>query len=400
MSGGSTRIGAALVVVQFLVVAVLWLSKSDQFTTASSDYFDVAHYHSISTIGYADFQLAFFPGFPGFWKLSGLGILGIALVNMFVYFGSLWYLSKTFQWSTKGLLLAALGPSLVFYCIPYTEAFFFAAAVWILVGIHKGKLLWTAIGLFVCALIRPTVSVLIIGLLLLEILRSETFKDWLKRSSLWMVSGVGGVLCAFLIQFLMTGKWFEFFEAQRLWGNELQWPQFPLSSWAGPKIVLLDAAALAVGMLSIIMVLRWVFLRLNRGRLALQPTLVLSALYLAGVTGIVLLFRGGELFSLNRFVFASPFFLVVLVWVAGLEWKKVHLWVIGGLFLFFTAFGSFGHIQTTLSFLALTFGLSLPMFFNHPQKVVRYSSLSIFTVGLLIVQIALILRFLNGEWIG
>jgi len=43
----------------------------------------------------------------------------------------------------------------------------------------------------------------------------------------------------------------------------------------------------------------------------IRKEVVFSLCYLAGITFIVLIFRGGNLFSLNRFVFAVPFIIVV-----------------------------------------------------------------------------------------
>ena len=112
------------------------------------------------------------------------------------------------------------------------------------------------------------------------------------------------------IQFLDTGEWFKFFEAQKHWGNFLQIPRFPLTSWAGGFIVRLDGFAFLIGIILGGFLLGLIF-KLKQFRNTIIPSEVIFSLaYLGGITLIVLLFRGGSLFSLNRFIFATPFIIV------------------------------------------------------------------------------------------
>ena len=124
-------------------------------------------------------------------------------------------------------------------------------------------------------------------------------------------SALLGTLLVGLIQYAdHTGRWFEFFGVQKLWGNFLQFPQLPLRFWGGEMIGRLDGTALLFGLSAGLVLLRHLLPGKYAPQTQLPKEVVLSLAYLGGISLTVLLFRGGSLFSLNRFVFAVPFIIV------------------------------------------------------------------------------------------
>jgi len=81
---------------------------------------------------------------------------------------------------------------------------------------------------------------------------------------------VSSMLFVFLVQYLQTGKWFTFFQAQRDWSNYFRMPTFPLNSWAGGFIVRLDAMAFFFGVSAFIAM---VYLIIERVRMAREKEL-------------------------------------------------------------------------------------------------------------------------------
>ncbi|MBL7900017.1 MAG: hypothetical protein JNJ99_15865 [Crocinitomicaceae bacterium] len=199
--------------------------------------------------------------------------------------------------------------------------------------------------------------------------------------------------------------WFEFFEAQKLWGNELQVPVLPIRSWAGGFITRLDGVALLIGLISAVVAVSWLIQKFYRKKpVVTDQAIIFSVFYLAGISLMVLLFRGGSLFSLNRFVFATPFFILFIKYL-GNEFmiNKKYLFFIGSfvaLTAYWLLFFSFVHVQAFLKYeLVSIFFLFIIYFINKNRFEPRIYQL----LGVLILvelQIYLMLRFLSGEWVA
>jgi hypothetical protein len=89
-----------------------------------------------------------------------------------------------------------------------------------------------------------------------------------------------------------------------------------------------------------------------------------------------LIFRGGSMFSLNRFVFAVPFIIVAIDYYLKSAFtigtKKLLLSLLF-VVLFFLMFGSYVHLQNFLKFLFLA--VILPLALKHESKPVSVMAL-------------------------
>jgi hypothetical protein len=367
-------------------------------------HFDANHYHVIQEKGYHPRNVAFFPLVPYVWRGLHLGLYGVMLLNALVYGLSAMSLAKAFKFNPMQLALACSLPSAFFLLIPYSEAFFFAFSVMVLLGLERRNVLLAAIGLFFCTLTRPAFTVFFPALLIVEWLQGRIGKAGMLRILAYATAmALGAVIVAWL-QWLDTGQWFKYFSVQKEWGNFLQVPQLPFRTWGTWEALVLDAAALVLGLASMAIVLRWLWKDFAGTVKGISPALVFSVCYLAGMTFIVLLFRGGSLFSLNRFVFASPFAFLALKSLSELRLERLNWRHLLGAFLaleaFFVLFKSYGHLVILIRFVILGLYLLGLVALTSPQPSMRAFT----RVSVLVIQFSYLVFatycFLLGKWIA
>ena len=122
---------------------------------------------------------------------------------------------------------------------------------------------------------------------------------------------------------------------------------------------------------------------------------------------MVLIFRGGSLFSLNRFVFAVPFiFLVVKYYLDGsFNFSSKQILFIFILFLFYwLLFGSYVHIQAFLKYVLISIYLLLFFLIKiRNKKWSRFYLISFISINF-IFQFYFFIHFLMSKgsqgWIG
>lgn len=362
---------------------------------------DAAHYFSISQGDYSGFKTAFFPLFPMTWRFLGFTIYGIVLFNTVVYLASFYWISTVFSFSFLQKLVFLTLPSSVFYYLPYTESLFFLFSSIVLIGLHKKIKYAVLIGLFLCVLSRPVFTVLVPALCFTYLFTETSWKQKVLHCIQVLGMALLGFLTVLLIQYAHNHTTENYLTVQQGWGNFLQIPKLPLTSWAGGFNVRLDGIALLMSILAglfLILKIKVKGVKIKQ----LPPVFLLSVLYLVGIGLLVLLFRGGSLFSLNRFVFATPFFLIVFQYWLRFDFRlsKKQLIFIGlGIFLFWLLFGSYVHIQVMLKCLLITLYLLLIFIVKTTNKQVN--TVLYLLIGLnFIFQIILFYRFLSNIWVG
>ena len=363
---------------------------------------DAQHYFSIKNGNYSDFRTAFFPFFPLFWKISGFSIIGITLINSLIYLLSLFWLSKVFHFTSIQLLLFLSIPSAIFYYLPYTEAFFFFFSSLIIVGLKKKNYPLIYLGLFLCVVTRPSFTVLAPALFLTFWFTLDNFKEKIKQCLIVSLIVLIGILSVLAIQYVYNQSAENYFTIQQGWGNFLQIPHLPFTSWAGGFNVRLDGVAFLFSILTGLLLL-FTIKRMKVQKHSLSPEFIFSAFYIVGIGLLVLFFRGGSLFSLNRFVFATPFAVIVLYhWLKfDINFTTKQIVIIGiGILLFWLLFGSYVHIQAMLKFLLLSFYLVLLFLVKH-KKTQNHRYWLICLIGInCVFQLLLYVRFLSNTWVG
>lgn len=366
---------------------------------------DAEHYSWIRENGYKGFRVAFFPFLPLIWKLLHVNGIGISIVNGIIFISSIYFLSREFKFKSTELLLFLTFPSGIFYFLPYTESLFFLGSFLVLIGLSKEKLLFILTGLFIATLARPSFIFFIPTIIIVQLfyLKTAGIKRTLNELALQLLTIFAGLFIVLFIQYQSTGSWSSYWElsSNSGWDSKLfSLPQLPLTSWAGGFIVRLDGVALLFGGLSGILGLLYIFKVPDLKRI--NKPLLFSLCYLGGVALFIFL-REGNLYSLNRFIFAVPFAIIVLHhWInLELKLKRKHLlFILLAITCYWLMFGSYVHIQTMMKFLLVSLYVLLVFAIKSDCELIRKYSWLLLVFVNFSFQIIFYLRFLNGEWVG
>lgn len=363
---------------------------------------DALHYYTIKESGYVHFNQAFFPLFPILWSIVDLAPNLITIINGIIFLFSAGFLIKSLEPKSMLQVFIYLAiPSGIFYFLPFSEAAFFAASSMILLGLKREKTQYIYVGLFLACLSRPAFTVLLPGLIIVEFLSQNRTKIWMRILGYVISAGVG-VFLVTLIQHHFTGEWLQFFTVQKYWGNELGIPSLPLRSWGDDFVARVDGIALLFGGIAGFMLLLEL-VRKKRARKQYPKHLVLSLAYLGGIALMVFFYRDGSLFSLNRFVFATPFAIVAMHYFFNaefqLKWKHLGVAMLG-LLGYWLLFGSYVHIQTFLKYAAVSLIPILFLATRLSNQNMRRIAFILLLATFFTFQMVFFVRILNGLWIA
>jgi len=392
----------------FLFLALLLFfylkSKSSLHLISESNFlnFDAKLYFEIKNNGYnQNWLCAFFPGFPYFWKLLNTSAIGISFLNSLLFVLSFSYISLIYKLNMSRHLFLLSIPSLLFMFVPYTESVFFVSGTVLIIGLNRNNTPLIAAALLMCSLIRPTTFVFIPAIIGTYLLTEKIFKDGLVKSIIPVMALISGLFITVCIHYSFSNKWFIFFEAQELWKNHLHFPEFPLTSWGGDGANRYDASALAISFFCGLYLLSLIQRKI-KSSIVLSKDLVFSLFYITGTSILIIAYRDGNLYSLNRFIYSTLFFVIVLIHFFKeyiFKWK--HVWIVFiGSEIIWLLFASYNHIHNLLLFSAVSLYFIFILFIKHPSKYL--SNFSVFTLILInsIGFIKLVCRFLNSSWVG
>jgi hypothetical protein len=214
-------------------------------------------------------------------------------------------------------------------------------------------------------------------------------------------TGAGVFLAAF-IQFKQTGEWLGFVKTQKHWDHYLQRIHLPLTTWGDRTY--LDGSALVAGLIATVLVARFAWRRLSRHERQSNPAFVFSLAYLSGITLVALLLNGGQLYSLNRHVFASAFAMVAGIGIvrnASFSWKAVlSLFVFSCLILSLFHVDLFTNLTTPILTVATAAYLSSWLLLCSPiRKWSRIAGFGLYSFNVL-MQAHLLDGFMSGYWVA
>lgn len=364
--------------------------------------FDAILYDDIKTNGYHQSWLcAFFPAFPYLWKFLNLSAIGISLVNALIFSFSFSAIAFVYKMKWKQQLFFLTIPSFIFMFVPYTESLFFVAGTLLVIGLKQDKAGLILISLFLGSLIRPTTVVFIPAIFGAYYFAEKQFKQTLKKSSIPIIALFIGLFTTISIHYYFTGKWLVFFEAQKLWKNYLHFPSLPFISWGGDASNRYDGSALAIALFCTGYIF-FLFSQKLKYHVAPGKDLVFSLLYIVGTAFLILMYRDGNLYSLNRFIYATPFIIIVLhYFFEKYEFKYKHVcFVLIASEVLWLLFNSYNHIHNLLLFSTVSVYFILILFSKHSnQKISTISFLMLIAINAVGI-IKLSYRFLNNGWIG
>ncbi len=387
------------------LVLFIYLSQKGSLVLLSEQnllQFDAELYSKIKTEGYSDFWLcAFFPAFPYLWKILSVSTIGISIVNSIIFIVSSSALAYTYKLNWKRQLFFLSIPSLIFMFVPYTESLFFACGTILLIGLKNNKTHFVLLGLLLGSLVRPTTFVFIPAILGAYFFAENDLKKTITKSLLPILTLVIGLFITISVHYSFTKKWFVFFEAQKMWKNFLHFPHLPLTSWGGDACVRYDASALTIALICGGFIFYSIFKK-TKMQTSLTKDFSFSILYIFGTTLLILAYRDGNLYSLNRFIYAVPFIMVALNHFFDhytFKWKHLFL-VFIGTELIWLLFNSYNHIHNLLMFSTVSLYFLLMFLYKHPHKTISAISLIVLISINCIGIIKLAYRYLNGAWIA
>jgi hypothetical protein len=361
---------------------------------------DALLYAKIKSEGYSgNWLCAFFPGFPFLWYISKLSTLGIASLNGLLFIATASFISCFKKSQMREVVFFLSIPTLVFMFVPYSEAIFFAGSTVLLFGLNHSRTRETFIGMFTTGIIRPTALVFIPAFIIASHKDLTDQRFFTKRALIPLAGSILGLAFTLLVHYYYTRNELAFFQAQKLWGNYLHIPSLPFTSWGGDFITRIDALALYLGILCSI-----IFLMQFRGRSFLSWTKdeSFSLLYVIGTCMLISIYRGGSFFSLNRFIFATPFmYVLACAFFKRYEFTWRHV-----LFIFLTSelvwlsFNSYTHIMNFLAYSLLSIYLTLLLLTKHPNKKIANLSYGLIVFSNLMLFLIFMEKYLRGEWLA
>jgi hypothetical protein len=374
---------------------------------------DCGWYYDIMQNGYSfkpgnESNPAFFPLFPYVWRALGASAMQMSLFNALLFVVTFSWLSGQFNWSIKEQLVFCGTGLITFFVVPYSECLFFVGSALFLVGLHKHRTGFTVLGFVVAVLSRSAAIIFIAAstvLLIYAIIRKDRPKQKLLLIS--VITSAFTTLAVLCIQYFQTGNFFAFFDAQKFWDHHLGIPSIPLTSWHWPTHIS-DSAALMIGLSAIIICAVFclrMFVTVKDVLFEQTSTLsyayLFALLYLAGTTATILLFQGGNLHSLNRYIFSTPFFgLLIHAFATGklkVKFKLQHYLIACVLI------GIIMPRQTYIEhYLLITVGIMvIPAAVFFQSLPLKHPWLKVLPLLLgFIYQIVLFSLYLEGNWMG
>jgi hypothetical protein len=365
--------------------------------------FDALHYQWIAEHGYEGFRQAFFPLFPLIWRAIQMNIGSVVLLNGCIYVLVVYTLARNLRCDLRTVLVWCTLPNVVFFFVPYTESTFAIGATVLLLGTKQNKSWWVGLGILICTLARPAFTVLLPSALVVAWLVTKEPRLLLARVRPVLLGALLGLSAVLVIQYKDTHEWFGFFASQAGWGNHFVPPSLPLRSWGGLPVVMLDATALLFSFGCLFSIGHAFFRRLQGHPSETSAETLLSRCYVAAIGVLILFIHNGEIYSLNRFVFATPFFLFIAYRSLSepFRWQSMKfVFGFGILTLYFLLFASFVHIQTFLSYFALSLFLSIAAHIASDRPRYQRPAVALYLIGAFCIQLYFTLRFLDGGWLA
>jgi len=393
----------------------LFLHKSAMVSTCPSDktllQWDAGMYQSIVQNGYEynppnHANSGWYILFPWIWQLSHTGPLGISIINYVLYAIGFALLAGLYNIGTRDKLIWLTIPFSFIMLTPYAEATFFVCGSLALAGIARNNRLLTWLGLFTLALTRANALFLFPALLAAELLAHPREK-WYRCLVPYLVNYAlpltAGTAFFVIYQYEKVKIWFVYFTYQQEFqGHKFGWPVWPLSNFNGPRTMWLNAGAIFVCFLSLILLIRQAILWLARNRVEVDKVFVVSLGFFVVTLYKTLFYNpiwgsGSTLiFGMARYVLATPFFCVFLqrLSTGDRPYKWPHyVFVAIAANLVWLACGSYAHLQYTLYFNFCT--LLIFCYLALANRRIEWPAYALIAIGL-VMQVITYQHFLEG----
>jgi hypothetical protein len=332
----------------------------EKFEQSKMYSWDANLYRQIKDNGYniksagGDYIFAFFPLFPFLWRISGLSAISISLFNYLLYVISLIILvsflpQRKPKFKPEYFLILLGIPMLVVYLIPYSEGLFMITTTIAMWGLYKNRY-----GIYFIAALLSSMTRSSVTIMTLAIVFTEFYFFLQHRNCIFAIRSFGlkcaplftGTALVTFIQYLYGSNHFaKFIEVEKYWGYSFRIPG-QLTDWAHEQFCTNLPLTLIVlpTLLAFLTYTAWQnvhkkkSLNLMRNEVSCEYNreyiYILSVIYITGIILTILLLRGGSLNGLSRYVFCTPFYVILLFLVRE---KTTHANCKTVIFLFSTA---------------------------------------------------------------
>ena len=377
--------------------------------------FDALHYIDIHDNLYSDrdgkLNAAFFPGYPLFWKLLYLDSLGISILNAILGFIAFFLLTKDLLLSHVERMILLAIPSLFFLMVPYSESLFLIILTGYGWSVKNKEYLWMFIFLLLASFTRSAINIMLPALIFSEFILNKENRD-LKRL-IYSISGlVAGLVFVLIVQYYELGEWFVYLKSQSYWGHTFQIPKLPFVTWDGiflpptlfGQVIGLDAFALVVGLIALNLTFYFFIKRLQAKKREIRFLQLFGLISISGFSLFAIFFKGGYLFSTNRYILPTAMFFWMLSYTKSLVLtKKQLIWFLVGICVLIVSFFRIAKILDAVYYLLFPVILTFVLL-DHNTIKLKLVSLKIVQVAiygiLVIAQSWYLLRFLSGSWVA
>jgi hypothetical protein len=258
-------------------------------------------------------NLAFFPLFPVVWKISQLDAAGVCVINISLFVSAFIILMGRSKYPVIYLLVLTTFPSFIFFFLPYSESLFFLSGTLLILGYRNNSRGMIIAGLLCCGMIRAVSTIFIPAVIFTELI---CYRKAGKNMWTYTLVCIVTILGVAAVQALQTGKWFYFLGVQKYWNRHFQLPGLPFTTEAPERVIGVDAIGLFIGVIAAFICIRWM---IQKAKVPVCRSVIFSCLYLAGVAFLDSFFTDDfeghtKLWSMNRHIIATPFFLCFLNW--------------------------------------------------------------------------------------
>lgn len=284
---------------------------------------------------YKNVRAAFFPLFPLLWRITGASPMGISILNYLIFILALSFLiiyllpNDIYLRATTFILLLTL-PTNIIYMIPYSESLFMLCMTIAVIGILKNKYPLYFIGSLLLAMVRPATIFVLLAIIASEIfffLRNKDCNNSVKNIFSKSLPFLIGYLIVTIIQYLSSGSWTAFIDAQKYWTGGFQ-KIVQISDWSIEGFGMNTFSIFFVAIPATVYLI-YLGLRIKSKKQSIiklidkterNYLLLISLFYLVGILFFSLLTAGGNFHSLFRFILCSPlFFIVVLILISEIS---------------------------------------------------------------------------------
>ena len=305
------------------------------YLSADNDNFlqwDASIYYNISKrmyeeeeAHYGKVRAAFFPMFPLIWKITHLSPRLISLFNYVIFIFSIsllvtYLLPRSEYLKLTSYIVLITLPTTVIFMIPYSESLFLLFMTIASIGIIKKKYPLYFTGILLLSMVRPATLFVFLAIVLAEIFvnidkqKTSLFKNILLKSIPFFI----GYSIVLLIQYISSGSWTAFLDAQKYWSGGAQ-KVSAISDWSiegfGLNTFSVFFIAIPASIFTLYSVVNFLLKRniqfnLNESK---RYLLLVSLFYLAGIFMFTIITSGGNLHSFFRFTMCSPCFYIAIL---------------------------------------------------------------------------------------